>query len=70
MELSVLTFFSETNAKLDLEKEELSLLKFPNYNHGSLNWRAREAIGTVDHSALTISPLSTAVIAKLNGNIN
>jgi len=47
-------FFSEMNAKLDLETEELSLLKFPNYNLRSLDWMAREAGGTVDQSAVII----------------
>jgi hypothetical protein len=54
MELSLCIFFSEMNVKLDLEKEEICLLKFPNYNHGSLDWRAREASGTVDQSVVTI----------------
>jgi hypothetical protein len=53
MELLV-WIFSETNAKFGLKKEGLSLLKFPNYNHGSLDWRARAASGTVGHSVLTI----------------
>jgi hypothetical protein len=30
-------FLSETNSKLDLEKEELPFFKFPNYNRGSLD---------------------------------
>ena len=29
-------------------------MKFPNYNHGSLDWRSRETSGMVDHSVLTI----------------
>ena len=44
----------EKNAKLDLEKQELRLLKCLNFNHGSLDWRAREACGTADHSILTV----------------
>jgi len=47
-------FFSETNMKFDLETEELSLLKFPNYNLRSLDWIAREASGTVDQSTVII----------------
>jgi len=41
-------FLTQPSAKLDSEKKQLKLLDFPNYNQGSLYWRAREATRTTD----------------------
>jgi len=56
--LGMASFLSQLSAKLDLEKEELKLLDFRNYNQGSLNWRACEATRTNDHCALISSTIN------------
>ena len=56
-------FLGIINAKLDLEKQELRLLKYAHIDHGPLNQALRQAGGKANRLALTI-------FAALNGHKN